>query len=77
MIAGILVTVRMVWIILRDMQVSGGKLARKGSITGKVSDPESLSFYVGFDTPGWLTPGWKVALLGGSMLPSDDLCLSM
>ena len=23
-----------------------------GRITGKVSDPESLSFYVGFDTPG-------------------------
>ncbi len=25
-------------------------------ITGKVSDPERLLFYVGFDTPGWLTP---------------------
>ncbi len=24
--------------------------------TGKVSDPESLLLYVGFDTPGWLTP---------------------
>ena len=23
-----------------------------GTSTGKVSDPESLSFYVGFDTPG-------------------------
>ncbi len=24
--------------------------------TGKVSDPESLLLYVGFNTPGWLTP---------------------
>ena len=24
--------------------------------TGKISDPESLLLYVGFDTPGWLTP---------------------
>jgi hypothetical protein len=26
------------------------------SFTGKVSDPESLLLYVGFDTPGLLTP---------------------
>jgi hypothetical protein len=29
---------------------------KKFETTGKVSDPESLSFYVGFDTPGRLTP---------------------
>ena len=29
---------------------------RNDDSTGKVSDPESLLFYVGFDAPGRLTP---------------------
>jgi hypothetical protein len=42
------------------VRVTADACRRAGGVpdtfTGKVSDPESLLFYVGFDSPGRLTP---------------------
>ena len=43
------------WIDTGDMlceETVGEMIGMTDGYTGKVSDPESLSLYVGFDTPG-------------------------
>jgi hypothetical protein len=38
------------------MRLTYNRMSIPENNTGKVSDPESLLLYVGFNTPGWLTP---------------------
>jgi hypothetical protein len=44
------------WTVDWDVATIIEALEEHRHFTGKVSDPESLSFYVGFDTPGRSTP---------------------